>query len=192
MFESTFIESVQEELSRKYHFDVFDNLVDYTNQPVTALRQRLAELKQTQYPPNYRIIFYTFAELDLSVYEFLQQAVHDLDIPNFFILIVTSDKGVEGKLQAVRTKIAPGDVVIKNYQVDTPVPIKTRIGRTNFKIPETICLSPWINLEVGNNGEYRPCCAYRDAITVCNWLRTAGSSGLASICCTMVSRRTPK
>ena len=36
----------------------------------------------------------------------------------------------------------------------------TVLNPTNFSIPETICASPWINLEIRQQGNIAPCCLY--------------------------------
>ena len=37
---------------------------------------------------------------------------------------------------------------------------ETVIDPTNFNIPDTICASPWMNLEIRNQGNMSPCCLY--------------------------------
>ena len=40
------------------------------------------------------------------------------------------------------------------------LPIDTVLNPTNYNIPDTVCINPWIHLEIDTMGKVAPCCAY--------------------------------
>jgi organic radical activating enzyme len=40
------------------------------------------------------------------------------------------------------------------------LPTETVSSPTNYNIPDTVCVTPWINLEIGAQGAVTPCCKY--------------------------------
>ena len=104
----------------------------FLEQPINQLYRELVKQKRKYYEPNQRIVFV--------------DSVPNIDTKPFY-----------NYLNRILTHLDIDDcfVHIEKYGNDTV------LNPTNFNIPETICVNPWITLEIRQQGNVTPCCAYR-------------------------------
>ena len=105
---------------------------------------------------NDRIIIKSFGNTDYSIWKHFRSIIEYLDIPVFFIEVHTNDKNVEMFLNS-------------NYKEKIKIDYFDREKINNslndqFDYPDSICINPFINLEITNNGKYTPCCEFNGFI----------------------------
>ena len=103
----------------------------FLEQPINQLYRELVKQKRKYYEPNQRIVFV--------------DSVPTIDTKPFYNYLNRILKHLD---------IDDCFVHIEKYGDDTV------LNPTNFSIPETICASPWINLEIRQQGNIAPCCLY--------------------------------
>ncbi len=104
----------------------------FLEQPVNQLYRELVKQKRKYYEPNQRIVFV--------------DSVPTIDTKPFYNYLNRILKHLD---------IDDCFVHIEKYGNDTV------LDPTNFSIPESICITPWINLEIGQQGNISPCCVYK-------------------------------
>ncbi len=104
----------------------------FLEQPINQLYRELVKQKRKYYGPNQRIVFV--------------DSVPTVDTKPFYNYLNRILKHLD---------IDDCFVHIEKYGDDTV------LDPTNFSIPESICITPWINLEIGQQGNISPCCVYK-------------------------------
>ena len=162
------------ELKDLYSFTKIYNLTDYLSMPSASLTRDLFSLKKDQFLENEKIIFSCFDDtpndkvIELLVH--LQKAMTFIDIPNFFVLIVTNRPALENNLEQIRKLHSIEDIPISYKFIDTPIiPTTNQSNYVALISPsETMCAQPWISLDVAGNGTFHPCCVYDESVTDAN------------------------
>jgi MoaA/NifB/PqqE/SkfB family radical SAM enzyme len=103
----------------------------FLEQPINQLYRELVKQKREHYEPNQRIVFV--------------DSVPTIDTKPFYNYLNRILKHLD---------IDDCFVHIEKYGNDTV------LDPTNFDIPETICVNPWIMLEIRQQGNLAPCCRY--------------------------------
>jgi len=125
-------------------------ITEYYSQPFKDMFYDLKSIQKTEYAPNEQIIVTAYGNTDQGIWRHFFRIAEYLDIPTFFIHFSTNNRITERFIHA-NCK----DHV--NCTVDT-TDLRATLGSTRFDYPETICTSPFTNLEIMTNGNYRPCC----------------------------------
>ena len=103
----------------------------FLEQPINQLYRELVKCKRTYYEPNQRIVFV--------------DSVPSVDTKPFYRYL---------------------DKILKPLDIDKCFVLiehdgdETVVNPTNFNIPESICVNPWIMLEIRQQGDLAPCCRY--------------------------------
>lgn len=159
------IDNLVAHLKLNYEFDNVYNLSEFLRLPSASLSRLLADLKQPEFANNYRIVFYNFNNVDISdVLAHLQECLTFLDIPNFFVLVVSNDSAVESLLTLAQWQYSTEQHPIGFKLYDTPVVKETVEHTALLSVPASICAQPWISLDVDNQGGFAPCCFFNDVI----------------------------
>lgn len=152
----------------QYEHDRIRTIGEYLNAPSGKLHLDLHALRQESFPHNYRIIFSCYEALDDEVINdfvvSLQQSLTFLDIPNFFVLLISNNSDVESMLVDAHTKYSTEDAPIQFLFDDVATTEYNSAITALLNPPSTICAQPWISLDITAQGEYRPCCFYKDAL----------------------------
>ena len=152
-----------------YEYDKIRPVGDYLSKPSSTLYNDLLSLKEDSYRPNQRIIFSQFEDIsDEIVNDFvhgLQKNLTFLDIPNYFVLIITNNKRIGPMLQTAKAKYSYEETAIGFELLDEPLLKCSTDNVPLLNPPDTICAQPWISLDVSSKGEFRPCCFYKGSIT---------------------------
>lgn len=123
------------------------------------LHQFLTSVYQAEYKNNFRILIvqdcadvYDYADMPGSAMCILQKYASQIDISNFFILIITSNKHIETELEQVRKLYSTDNCKMQSQIVD-----ETEFTKKVVSL-DTFCVLPWIHLYVGTDGNVLPCC----------------------------------
>lgn len=123
------------------------------------LHDFLTSVYQSEYNPNFRILIiqdcpdtYDYEDLPGRAICALQKYASQIDISNFFILVITGNKNISAELEQVQQLYSTDSASIQSYIVEgvNYVPIQ--------KIHDTFCALPWMHLYVGTDGNVLPCC----------------------------------
>ena len=104
----------------------------FLEQPINQLYRELVKQKRKYYEPNQRIVFV--------------DSVPTIDTKPFY-----------NYLNRILRHLDIDDCFIHIEKCGN----ETVANPTNFDIPKTMCATPWINLEIRQQGNVTPCCAYR-------------------------------
>jgi MoaA/NifB/PqqE/SkfB family radical SAM enzyme len=150
-------------LSNTYDILYLEKIKYFFESPINQIYQKLAKIKRNSYNNNQRIVLIdnlTSIRNKQYFYNHLQKIINHLDITNCFVLIVTSDSDVVSYLDFARNTYSQDQTHIQIEQMILPNENVT--NPTNFNIPDTICVNPWIGLEIRYNGHISPCCVYKN------------------------------
>jgi hypothetical protein len=153
-----------ENLLSRYDVLYLKKLKYFFESPIDHLYKELAAVKRESYNADQRIVLIDTLTSDNNkqhFYNYLQKIITHLDITNCFVMIVTADSVVVEHLNFAKQKYSQDQTSI---QVEQLALINDAVtGSTNFNIPDTVCINPWISLEVGLEGKITPCCVYKES-----------------------------
>jgi radical SAM protein with 4Fe4S-binding SPASM domain len=123
------------------------------------LHDFLTSVYQPEYKPNFRILIvqdcvdtYDYVNLPGRAICALQKYASQIDISNFFILVITGNKTISTELEKVQKLYSNDLCSIQSHVVEeieyTPA----------HKKQDTFCVLPWMHLYVGPDGNVLPCC----------------------------------
>jgi radical SAM protein with 4Fe4S-binding SPASM domain len=165
--------------------DAWHDLEEHKKKP--WLRQTLESVYRPVYENNQRIIFtltrgdvYTddYSDTGLLLPEF-QRRLDEIDISNFFVILVTNDATMLESYERMRKQISnnsvPFSIVIyesaittkikrKQYNYNSVDPMKIDLDNCTeqeqhlLTKSKTFCMLPWIHFHAYPNGSAYPCC----------------------------------
>lgn len=148
-------------LEKKHNCECFVNLDSYLTRPITQMYTDLSAIQKDTYAVNDRLFFYSLSPTNKELVLHLQKTIATLDISNFFVQIVSNQTDIVQLLVEAQQQYAPDQDPI-TVVTCTDELIAQPVQTTNFTIPETICINPWINLFLDTAGSANPCCIYLD------------------------------
>lgn len=82
---------------------------------------------------------------------FIQQILQQIDITNFFVLIITPNPYIENELISLKENYSTDSTSMQYYKVD---------GYYKKQQPrqDTFCILPWMHFYLSTNGSVLPCC----------------------------------
>jgi radical SAM protein with 4Fe4S-binding SPASM domain len=123
------------------------------------LHDFLTSVYQPKYSTDFRILIiqdcvdtYDYADLPGRAICALQKYASQIDISNFFILVITGNKNISAELEQVRQLYSTDSITIQNCVVE-----EIEYAGT-LKKQDTFCVLPWMHLYVGTDGNVLPCC----------------------------------
>lgn len=151
---------VMSQLNDIYDIVYVNTLEYFFSHPINILYRQLLAFQAIGFQTNQRIVIIDNlpdAEFKKHFYIYLQKIVHYLDITNCFVLVVSADTTTDQYL--AQAKVHTNDATdIQVYH--TPLPLVWVENPTNYNIPDTVCVLPWINLEITAQGQVKPCCLF--------------------------------
>lgn len=145
------------ELEREFSLVCFEDLATVRSQH-GAIFRLFRDLKQEQYAPNQRLVFYTGHAVEQRFIDHIQRAAIEIDISNFFILLVTPHD-LEPMLESANQRFGADSVTMGS--LIRPV---TR-GRVWPELaaadPRYLCPIPFAQLFTNANGDVNPCCKFK-------------------------------
>lgn len=126
------------------------------------LHDFLTSVYQSEYKPNFRILIvqdcvdkYDYVDLPGAAICALQKYVSQIDISNFFVLVITGNKNILAELEQVQKLYSTDLYSIQNHIVEE---IGYTAGIVKHEIQDTFCVLPWMHLYIGTDGNVLPCC----------------------------------
>ena len=154
-----------ETLLSRYDVLYLNKLKYFFESPINHLYNELATVNREHYNSDQRIVLVdtlsSFADKQYF-YNYLQKIITHLDITNCFVMVITVDPDVVEYLNFARLKYSQDQTNIQVEQLALTNDVVTRF--TNFNIPDTLCINPWINLEINQEGQISPCCVYTKSL----------------------------
>jgi len=135
-----------------------------SGQPRNTLYQLFRQWYKPAFDHDERIVLYSKKNIPVELLIHIQKCAALIDISNFFILICNSQISLDN-LELVRAHHSHDDCIFSTLDVnfnDAPTDV---ILNSAITLPETFCFSPWAHLEISSQGEFKPCCAYKESIT---------------------------
>jgi MoaA/NifB/PqqE/SkfB family radical SAM enzyme len=154
-----------ENLLSRYDVLYLNKLKYFFESPINHLYNELATIKRESYCADQRIVLVDTLPSDKNkqyFYNYLQKVITQLDITNCFVMVVTVDSDVVEYLNFARLKYSQDQTNIQVEQLALPNDVV--VGFTNFNIPDTMCIDPWISLEIDQEGQIAPCCIYKKSL----------------------------
>jgi MoaA/NifB/PqqE/SkfB family radical SAM enzyme len=122
-------------------------LEDFYSKPSSALYQFLLPLKKESFADNERIVFYNFSKINIDLLIHLQKTLTYLDIPEFFVLVVTNQKSTIEALSKIECKLVS---YTEFPAADKIIPI--------FNNDDSMCAHAWVGIHLFPDGTAKPCC----------------------------------
>ena len=123
------------------------------------LYEFLTSVYQIEYETNFRIVIvqdcadtYDYLDMPGNAICILQKYVSQLNISNFFILIVTNNKHLDLELEQVKQLYSTDQWKMQSQLVNVDDITKNSVVR------DTFCVLPWMHLYIGTDGNVLPCC----------------------------------
>lgn len=162
--------SLQSKDLLRYLIDQYDyeivGLIDIDfmiQQPRKILYDLFLKYYKPVFQPNEKIVLFSRNPVDLDVLEHIQKTASLIDISNFFILICAPAVDQQ-HLLSVQKQFSTDDNILSFLQIAF-TDQKQSIGKKSLiPLPETFCFSPWAYLEISAQGEFKPCCVYKESI----------------------------
>jgi len=126
------LDDVTKHLRENYDILYIQKVKYFLELPINQLYRELVKLKRDWYAPNQRIV--------------LVNSLSEVDTKPFYNYL--------NRILA-HLDIDSCFIHIEKYGNEVVDSI------TNFDIPETICVNPWVNLEIREQGNLAPCCLYK-------------------------------
>lgn len=154
----------------------------------------IKQYKRDEFLPNQKIIVkitkdYCNNQSVSCVLESLQILVNEIDIPNFFVCVATTNPNINDDYNTVFKKHSLDDTpffveffdgeFVKEQNSDvTPYKKSQRISQNQDSVLKSLngqqkelffknksfCIIPWISMMVNTNNEVKPCCFYHDEL----------------------------
>jgi radical SAM protein with 4Fe4S-binding SPASM domain len=123
------------------------------------LHEFLTSVYQVEYNSNFRILIvqdcadtYDYVDLPGRAICALQKHISQIDISNFFILVISGNKNISAELEQVQQLYSTDLFSIQSHIVDG---IEYTV---THKTQDTFCVLPWMHLYIGTDGNVLPCC----------------------------------
>lgn len=150
---------LKKDLSLKFNIVNFADVSTLTDTPTSAYRF-FNSVWQPEYTPQSRIVLYTDQLIPDELLEHLYQTTESIDISNWFVLLCTPyDLG--NRLEKICQRVSPSSTPYQNLVI--PIDSTNELNN-NYKLPDTICAIPWMNIEIKSNGDITPCCMFKGTI----------------------------
>ena len=172
------IDRALENLLSRYDVLYLNELKYFFESPINHLFNELAAIKRKSYRADQRIVLVDTLPSDKNkqyFYNHLQKIITQLDITNCFVMVVTVDLDVVDYLNSARLKYSQDQTSIQIEQLAMTNDIVTEA--TNFYIPDTICIHPWISCQIGLDGQITPCVWFIEP-DICNYKESLDSKSI--------------
>ena len=138
-------------------FHILDScaLEELYSQPSSTLSKFLESIKKDSFDNNDRIIFYNFTKIDTNLLDHLYQTLIYVDIPEFFVLVISNQQDT---MQYLNNKL---NVIL----VDHPLSKATSKIVPIFNTSQSLCAHAWAGIHLRPNGTAAPCCDSLEVIT---------------------------
>lgn len=152
------LEDLRRQLEAKFELVCFLDLAVLTSKHGSAFNI-FKSLYQPVYQPNQRLVFYTSHRPTPLVIQHIQRAGSLIDISNHFILICTpADISTELDESKIRYGFDDTPISWLPADLEETLPLST----DEIYPYDTLCLMPFLNIDIDKNFATKPCCKYVD------------------------------
>jgi hypothetical protein len=158
-------------LEQHYNYQIVGviDLDQLLGQPRKTLYKLFKQWYQPEYSDHSRIVLYSRNLISVETLIHIQKSATLLDISNFFILICSSGSDIDqDHLELVRRNYSTDDCIFSTLDIKFSDVAPEVVKNPAITLPDTFCFSPWAHLEISSQGEFRPCCVYKESITDSN------------------------
>ena len=126
------------------------------------LYTQLQNLHQPVFKDNFKLLvvqdhedIYEYTNLPGKAISCLQKYLSEIDIPNFFVLVITNNKNIKEELTKVKNLYSTDSntMMFEIIKDDTFL-----IKSNNTSLQDTFCPLPWMHLYIGPDSNVLPCC----------------------------------
>lgn len=149
--------NLKQKLSNIYDLICFEDL-GTISQDRSNIYRIFKDHHREVYTSNQRLVFFSKEKIPVALTEHIQKAAALIDVSNDFILLI-SPGDISTDLKSARINFSTN---INNINhLDLSVDDATTLSpEEKFKISDSICPLPWMNLAVLADGQLKPCCIY--------------------------------
>lgn len=134
------------------------------SQPRKTLFAAFKKWHKPCFDTDERIVLYSRRSISLEMLAHIQRCGSRLDISNFFILLCGTNID-HAQLEIVRSIYSTDNNAMATLDVNFLDPVAEPIIENQaISLPESFCFSPWAHLEISSEGEFKPCCVYKESI----------------------------
>lgn len=166
--------------------DTFD-LNEYAN-TLNLLQLNIRQNYKEYFEPNERIVFYYNEDFYNNkqygtLLKSLQVIINEIDISNFFIIVVTTNKSIDSEYLHILKNYSNDAVPFELYccagpfkrsddKLDAEISKHNVIKEKNYSSysanlldkNKSFCVMPWIQTHVSTKGKVYPCCTFNDKL----------------------------
>ena len=156
------IYELKRNLKKDYKLLAFEDLADMRVQH-RSIFDLFEKVKKDYFDVNERILLYSCLDPEHELLHHIQRAAFNLDISNFFILIICPFSLTE-KLRTVYNEIQNTDTMpIQSaiYDLTNTKPFK----KSQYVVSKTLCPYPFYSLQVNSDNAIAPCCLYKERVS---------------------------
>lgn len=81
---------------------------------------------------------------------FLQKSLQEIDISNFFVLIISGNPEIDTEVETLRQQYSTDSECIQTYPIN--------INYKQIESSDTFCVIPWVHLYLASDANIYPCC----------------------------------
>ena len=160
-------QSLKQYLESTYNYQIV-GLIDLdwlASQPRNTLYKLFTQWHKPVFESSERIVFYSRNSISVDMLTHIQKCASMVDISNFFILICNSNVNSED-LEFVKKQYSTDCTVFSVLPLNflDSADAEPVVPNPTINLPETFCFNPWTNLEISSQGEFRPCCVFKESI----------------------------
>ena len=138
-----------QQLQEEYNILLLKDFSEYYISGADKIFDDIVTLRRKSFDDKDRIVFYDQTPGSSWFYNLLNKHLIELDIPDFFVFFIADN---EHKSVISYNKSAD------NFKLTTKKTLPENFKPIN--IPDSVCVNPWINVEITHSGKLNICCLY--------------------------------
>lgn len=156
---------LQQHLESQHNYKIIGmvDLDQLVTQPRNTLFTLFRQWHRTVFEPNQRIVLYSRNSVSLEMLTHIQKCGSLVDVSNFFILLCCPDID-QSQLDQVRKTHSTDDCVFSTLHMEFEDDNTVAGTKTVLDLPDSFCFAPWAQLEISSQGEFKPCCVFKEPI----------------------------
>lgn len=157
--------NLKQYLEQHYNYQIVGTVdLDWlVEQPRNTLFNMFKQWYKPTFNHHERIVLYSRSEVSLDLLTHIQNCSLLVDISNFFILICSPTIDSD-QFEKIKQLYPTTDTTFSKLEIGFLDAYNTTSHNPLIKLPSTFCFNPWAHLEISSQGEFKPCCVYKESI----------------------------
>jgi MoaA/NifB/PqqE/SkfB family radical SAM enzyme len=157
--------SLTQHLESQYEYQIVGTVdLDWlVEQPRNTLFNMFKQWYKPAFNHRERIVLYSRSEVSFDLLVHIQSCGSLVDISNFFILICSPTSNAD-QFEKIKQLYPAIDSTFSNLEIGFLDAYNTTHHNPLINLPLTFCFNPWAHLEISSQGEFKPCCVYKESI----------------------------